>query len=135
MADPTDLVPVNRAEFAAEMAPCLALVAPVGMDGEAQRAWLNAAFKALDGIPIALLKRGTAAAMVQADHPAKIVPAIRREIGESWDWRRKHRAETRPAAADVAPRHRPSRDEAREVGGLMRDLAQRLKANAEDVAA
>lgn len=71
------------------MAPCLSLVAPSGMDREERQTWLNAAYKMLDGIPIALLKRGCAAAGLRADHPSKIVSIITKEIGEDWAWRRK----------------------------------------------
>lgn len=85
----TDLVPVSRQEFAAEIVPCLSLTSGVGMKDEDQRVWLNAAYKALDGIPIKLLKRGAAAAMLRADHPSKIVPTIMAEIGEDWAWRKK----------------------------------------------
>lgn len=102
----TDLVPVSRAEFAAEIVPCLSLTSGVGMQSEDQRVWLNAAYKALDGIPIKLLKRGAAAAMLKADHPAKIVPAIRAEIEEEWAWRRKHNRPVEihlPEAALPAP--------------------------------
>jgi hypothetical protein len=88
-ADPTDLRPVSRAEFASAVAPCLQLVAPVGMDLESQDTWMEAAFKALDGIPIGLLKRGCEAAMRQADHPSKIVPAIIAEVKETWDGRKR----------------------------------------------
>jgi hypothetical protein len=99
MADIGDLVPVSRAEFAAELTPCLALTSGVGMGGEEQTTWLRAAYKALDGIPIGLLKRGAAAAMKKADHPSKIVPAIMAEVEQAWDWRRRHRAAKAEAAA------------------------------------
>ncbi|WP_259384331.1 hypothetical protein, partial [Bacillus thuringiensis] len=89
MADHKDLTPVSRAEFAAELVPCLALSVGVGMSEEDRKTWLNAAYKALDGIPIALLKRGAQAALMRADHPSKIVPIITKEIGEDWAWRRK----------------------------------------------
>ncbi len=85
----TDLIPVSRQEFAAELVPCLSLTSGVGMKDADQRVWLNAAYKALDGIPIKLLKRGAAAAMLRADHPSKIVPTIMSEIGEDWEWRKR----------------------------------------------
>lgn len=88
-ADPTDLVPVSRAEFAALISPCLQLVAPVGMDEESQATWIEAAFVALEDIPIGPLKRGCAAALRTADHPSKIVPAIWEEAGADWEWRKK----------------------------------------------
>lgn len=133
MANPTDLIPVTRVEFAAEMAPCLELVAPTGMDEDRKRSWLNAAYKALDGIPIALLKRGAAAAMAKADHPAKIVPVIMREVQEDWDWRRRY---VQPVVRHTAPEPRRfSRSDAREIGPLMANLARDLRRSAEESAA
>lgn len=86
-----DLEPVDRSEFFAEVGPCLALTMGVGMSPGDQDAWLEAAFIALDGIPIGLLRRGVRAAMLNADHPSKIIPAIMAEIGANWTWRREHR--------------------------------------------
>lgn len=84
-----DLVPVSREEFVPVLLPCLQLVAPAGMGVEEQDLWFEAAFKALEGIPIKLLKRGAQAALMRADHPSKIVATITKEIGEDWAWRRK----------------------------------------------
>lgn len=89
VANLTDLVPVTNEEFVTEVSPCLALVSGVGMTRDDQRAWFAAAFKALEGVPIALLRRGAAKAMRVADHPSKIVPAIIAEIDEDWRWRRR----------------------------------------------
>lgn len=121
--DITDLVPVNRAEFAAAVAPCLQLVAPMGMSGEAQEAWLEAAFVALKGIPIGPLKRGAEAAMGKADHPAKIVPAIMAAAKEDWEWRKRY-AQPRPQPTPLP--WRPSDEERREVGEMIGDLLKRL---------
>lgn len=128
MASLTDLVPVNRAEFAAELSPCLALTSGVGMSPDDQRTWLNAAFKALDGIPIALLKRGAAAAMATADHPSKIVPTIMAEVRDAWSWRGRHAASARPTAPALE-RQAVSPEELQEVGQLMKRLVQRLESN------
>ncbi len=78
MANSTNAV--SRADFATEIVPCLSLTSGVGMKGEDQRIWLNAAYKALADVPLDLLQRGCAAAMKTADHPSKIVPAIRAEV-------------------------------------------------------
>lgn len=78
MANSTNVV--SRADFATELVPCLSLTSGVGMKAEDQRIWLNAAYKALADVPLDLLKRGCAAAMRTADHPSKIVPAIRAEV-------------------------------------------------------
>jgi len=110
--DTRDLVPVSREEFFVEVAPCLTLAAGVGMSQEDQDAWLEAAYQALEGIPIALLERGAAAAMKTADHPSKIVPAITAAIDEDWRWRREHRQSVRPPAIE-GPR------QPRSVGALM----------------
>lgn len=130
MANLTDLVPVSRAEFAAELTPCLALVSGVGMSQSDQRVWLNAAYKALDGIPIALLKRGCAAAMRTADHPSKIVPAILAEVRETWAWRRNAASPVMRAALAPHAETDERRAEKREISGLMDDLVKRLSAAA-----
>ncbi|MDO7841095.1 hypothetical protein [Sphingomonas immobilis] len=128
MASLTDLIPVSRSEFAAELVPCLALVSGVGMSGEDQKTWLNAAYKALDGIPIALLKRGAAAAMAKADHPSKIVPAIMAEVREPWAWRRNAKALGRHYALPAPTETDEQRAERMEVGVLMDALVKRLEA-------
>lgn len=105
-ADIYDLEPVDRGEFYGEIAPCLTLAAGVGMSQLDQHAWLEAAFIALEGIPIGLLQRGVKAAMLSADHPSKIIPAVVAEIGDSWTWRKAHRPLPSPAPAPIAPPER-----------------------------
>lgn len=104
MQDVHDLTPVDRGEFFEAVAPCLTLAAGVGMSQADQDAWLEAAFQALEGIPIALLHRGARAAMHKAEHPSKIIPAITAEIGDAWRWRREN-----PASAPQIAGPRPSR--------------------------
>jgi hypothetical protein len=131
MADITDLQPVSRPEFAAEIVPCLALTSGIGMSQEDQRNWLNAAYKALDGIPIALLKRGAAVAMGKADHPSKIVPAIIAEVRDAWAWRKRHNAAPQYTPALPAPiETAEEKAEREEVAALMAGLARKLEANA-----
>lgn len=130
MEDITDLLPVSRQEFATELVPCLALTSGIGMTSEDQRAWLNAAYKALDGIPIALLRRGAAVAMGKADHPSKIVPAIMAEIQGTWDWRRRTRAAIRPTALPAPRETAEEKAEREEVAKLMDGLVRKLSANA-----
>jgi len=84
--------PATDREFAAILAPCLQLVAPVGMTTEAQDAWFEAARMALEDVPVSLLRRGAKAAMQQADHPAKVVPAIMAAIKDDLEWSRKWQA-------------------------------------------
>lgn len=107
--DICDLEPVDRAEFFAEVAPCLTLAAGVGMSRDDQDAWLEAAFKALAGIPIGLLARGAKAAMQSADHPSKIIPAITAAIGDSWEWRKNYRPRPQELAPTVPPERRIER--------------------------
>jgi hypothetical protein len=117
----TDLIPVSRAEFAAEIVPCLSLASGVSMSEADQRVWLNAAYKALDGIPIKLLKRGCAAAMMKADHPSKIVPTIMADIGADWEWRKqavRPNAMETAAAAQALPEPGGERPNAAEIDAI-----------------
>lgn len=132
MQDITDLDPSTAAEIIEALTPVLALTAPMGMDTDSKRVWFNAARKALDGIPIALLKRGAEAAMLTADHPSKIAPAIRKAVSEDWEWRRRYRANPRPQPHALLPRVPES--ERREVAVEIGQLAARLKEQAEKAA-
>jgi len=80
-----DLTPVGKKDFAMALAPCLTLAAGIGMDDETRREWLNAAYLALEGIPLDLLQRGAKDALKTADHPSKIVPAITKSVGAAWE--------------------------------------------------
>jgi hypothetical protein len=104
LADIHDLQPVSRGEFFSEIAPCLTLAAGVGMSQPDQDAWFEAAFIALAGIPIGLLRRGVKAAMLKSDHPSKIIPTIIAEVGESWKWRRENRPAPMAIVGPTAPR-------------------------------
>jgi len=129
VADFTDLTPVDRAEFAAEIAPALTLVAPSGMGQEERTTWLRAAHLALDGIPIALLQRGVREAMKTADHPAKLVPAIRAAVDADWQWRRMNAtSSSRPIPLPAPIETDEQRTEREEVAQLMRGLRLRLEA-------
>lgn len=92
-----DLSPVTKLQFKEIMAPLLALVSPAGMDPSARREWLLAASIPLREYPADLLERGARVAMATVDHPAKIVPAIIREIEGAWAARRRHAAPAAPA--------------------------------------
>lgn len=124
--DFTDITPVDRGEFFAAVGPCLALTGGVGMSKDDQRAWLEAAFTALDGIPIALLERGAKAALATADHPSKIVPAIMKAITEDWERRRRYVA---PPIRDYQPPAAPEPiddEERKEVAALVAGLVKKL---------
>lgn len=73
----------------AELSSCLLLVAPTGMGEAERRNWIAVARNELAGIPEDLMKRGCAAARRVADHPSKILPAIFREIGATWEARKR----------------------------------------------
>jgi hypothetical protein len=90
----------TKDDFRTELTSCLTLVVPSGMSREDRREWLLAAWATLRDIPADLLRRGCAAARKQADHPAKIVPAIMAEIGTAWDRRKTRRSEATAAWAD-----------------------------------
>lgn len=73
----------------AELSACLVLVAPSGMTEAERQSWLSVARQTLRGIPEDLLKRGCQAARRHADHPAKIVREIMREVEAEWESRRR----------------------------------------------
>ena len=87
---PTGDTPDNRRAFAAAIGPCLALTAPSGMGEAERRAWLQAAFAALNHLPLDLIEKGAAEARRTADHPSKIVPAIIAATEREVAWRRRN---------------------------------------------
>jgi hypothetical protein len=122
------------AEFAAALTPCLALVGGIGMDGQARREWLNAAFVAMGDVPADLLKQGARAAMLKADHPSKILPTIMEEIRPSLDRRRTSIARASEYAELIARQQSElvdtrSEPEKAEIGALMANLVKRLEAS------
>jgi hypothetical protein len=125
ISDITDTDPCSPAEIIGELTPLLALVAPTGMDTQARRVWFNAAVRALEGIPILLLRRGVEAATAKADHPSKIVPTILAAIKDDWAWRREYRA---PKSVQVwePSRKRISDSERQEVAAMFDGLLAKL---------
>lgn len=106
MANITNLTPADECEFVTILTPCLQLVAPVGMSLDAQDMWFEAARLALADLPADLLRRGAKAAMGEADHPSKIVPAIMRAVSDDLAWRRRNqrgKAEIMQGAANAPP--------------------------------
>lgn len=124
----TELTPCDRPSFAKAMTPALALVGGTGMTEAARREWLNAAYLALDGVPADLIERGARAAMLSADHPAKIVPAIVKEIGSAWELRRRFAKPIARPEPEALPAPDPDREE---VGELMRGLVRKLSGSTE----
>jgi hypothetical protein len=80
--------PTAAATVIAKLTPVLALCAGVGMSAGDRGEWLAAAAVALNGIPADLLAIGIETAMRTADHPSKIVPAIRKAVEQLWAFRR-----------------------------------------------
>ena len=66
--------------FARHVGPLLTLVAPTGMTGEERKLWLHAAMTALSDLNVGQIEDGAREAMKTADHPSKIVPAIRKSL-------------------------------------------------------
>lgn len=95
------LRPASRSEFRDALGACLALVAPVGMTEDDRAQWFRAAWETLDGIPADLLAQGCAVARKWADHHAKIVPAILREIEDIWQRRKAMRSDVLAAIAKM----------------------------------
>jgi hypothetical protein len=128
---PFDQAPARDEDLATELTPCLTLVAPAGMTKGERTLWLHAAARALDGIPLDLLRKGCDAALKLADHPSKIVATIYRTIEPDLERRRRE--------AGIAPRPLPlprpdeteeERQERLEVRDLMAGLGKRLAARA-----
>lgn len=72
------------------------------MDEDGRREWLHAAYLALEGIPLDLLQRGAKDALKTADHPSKIVPAITKSVGATWENRIALEARRAQTAHEVA---------------------------------
>lgn len=123
--------PATFEALASAVSPCLALVGGVGMNMEARTEWLLAAHVALDGIPEDLIKRGARAAMLKADHPSKIIPAIMAEIEGALELRRASARYVRPQPALPAPiETEQEKAERLELAELMGGLARKIGANA-----
>lgn len=75
---------VTPTDFAKHVSPLLTLVAPTGMTQDERKGWMHAAFSALGDVNAGDLERAVSAAMRTVDHPSKIVPAIRAELGRSY---------------------------------------------------
>lgn len=86
----TNLEPATARDAVRVLASVLTIVVPTGMTKEERTTWFTAASTALKGIPLDLLERGAAVAMVEADHPSKIVKIIHAAIKADWDWRKNH---------------------------------------------
>lgn len=103
MADiQAQLAPASKTEFAEVLVPRLTQCAPTGMNDDARTEWLNAAWIDLHELPLDLLKLGCNAARF-ADHPAKIVPAILREVEPIWRQRRGYRSDIETAMGKMKP--------------------------------
>lgn len=70
------------------LGPMLTLIAPTGMNEAARTEWLRVAGDILGPVPADLLAVACRAAVFEVDHPAKVMPFIKREIGAEWKARR-----------------------------------------------
>src|SRR4051812_6266522 len=91
MTDATPIVPTLRSSpyppseaqaLAAEVAKCLKLVAPAGMNAEQQTVWLHAAVDALEDIRPAEVAAISPELRRSVTRPAQIVPEIARLVSE-----------------------------------------------------
>lgn len=124
-----DLSPASETDFRNELTGCLALVAPAGFTDGARREWLIAARGTLHGIPSDLLAQGCSAARRSCDHPAKIIPAILREIEESWGRRKASRSRVLAAIAKMeAPVPNEPRCTAEEAADIIKRAGLKMSA-------
>jgi hypothetical protein len=77
------LEPASVHDFNLELLSCLTLCSPVGMTDADRAEWVKVARAALHDLPLDLLREGCSAARLEADHPAKIVPAIMRTVRDA----------------------------------------------------
>lgn len=120
---------VDANEFARIVTPCLSLVAPVGMDLDSQDAWIESAYLALSDFPVDMIQHGAKVAMLVADHPSKVIPAIAAAIREGQERRRN----SRPVASLVPIPFIPDeidQSERDEVAKMMVGLARKLSVTA-----
>lgn len=96
------LQPVSAAVGESELLACLVLVAPSGMTADDRHAWIKVARETLKGIPEDLLQRGCKKARTTCTFASEIVPTIFKEVGATWERRK------RQAAEDEAARNTPS---------------------------
>jgi hypothetical protein len=81
--------PATAMEFAALLAPCLALCAPSGMTSDDRAEWLKAARMSIGDFPADVLEAACRSARLTCDHPAKIVPHIAKQASDEMEERRR----------------------------------------------
>ena len=112
--------PMDREAAIAELARGLTLCAPSGMSEDDRAVWLAAAWAEVAHVPAGILREAMAAARKVADHPAKIVPAIMREVG---DWERIAKQSAKPERPIALPAPGEADSQVRaELAQMMRDL-------------
>lgn len=131
------VAPPSQEDILTELGRCLRLTAPVGMTNEDRREWLLVAIPEVAGIPSCEFFDACAEARKKADHPAKIIPAIRsykapsyanaaefkirlRNAEARWSNRDAGRLESKPVWDDA--------DERRKVAAGMAELMEELRA-------
>jgi hypothetical protein len=98
------------------------------MTGDERRTWLSVARETLKGIPEDLLRRGCEAARLKADHPAKIIPAIIREVGQHWETRKRIEREDRQRELERQTALPPPKFEPFDTKAIIREVAEELNA-------
>lgn len=100
------------------------------MSRDERLTWVEAAHKALAHLDCDTLTRASQAAMLKADHPSKLVPLIAAEAERLTQG-------YRPMSTIIPIPHEPEppetpeqRAERLEIGAMMRNLVQKLEANA-----
>lgn len=109
------------------LSTCLALVKPVGMNGDDANAWLRVAARELADLPPDLLADGCAAARKTCTHHGQIVPAILKETADRLAQRRKLAG---PAPKrEALPKPEAWRPTTEELAALKAQVARNLSAN------
>ena len=116
---------VSGTEFARIIGPALTLTSPSGMTQDERKAWAHAAYKAIGDVSREKLEPAVMEAMKTADHPSKIVPAIRKYL--EGPQRFKYEPTIRPPSPHELIDTRTRPEEARELSGLMKGLLADLE--------
>lgn len=88
--------------LAAEVAKCLKLVAPAGMNAEQQTVWLHAAVDALEDIRPAEVAAISPELRRSVTRPAQIVPEIARLVGEKRSRANRMAASSEPSSPELS---------------------------------
>lgn len=118
---------VTPSDFARIVGPLLTMTAPTGMTQDERKAWAHAASMMLSDLTIGELTDAVRDAAKTADHPSKIVPAIRKALEGQYRYVPLHRPIT-PEPIALPRKDVQAEAEQAEVAELMRDLAAKWSA-------